>query len=406
MNLETWNAELSEFLIGNNVVLALYLIIGVFGNGLVLFIYVVRMTKKSDDRYFIPSLAAIDICACVIGSSYALALNLLPVKFPGDFLCRVLWFLSQASTVSGGTLLLVIAIHRYLKVCRPFSNTWSLRVKRLVILGTVTVSTLLSIPTIFLYGEIQVVSDHYKDNNVTLVGYRCGNKGEPWALLGYNIFLFVFAVSGVVIITVCYIFIAKTIYSKVMVYRKSVRRMNTITKPELSVSTVSDIKRKSKSIEPSNNQQHEETGEFHENSIEHDQENKNESQKTRKKEKSNHTKRRSQDILLNAHIPAMKYHFTHYRYSYMFMTITIVFVIAYLPRIIIMLLESIFGIEFWNKPDSVIIGLMFLYRLYILNHVVNPFIYGFFDARFRHEVKLLICRHKKVSLHPDSQTGQ
>jgi hypothetical protein len=388
-------------------VLCLYLILGVFGNGLVLVVYVFRMSKKSDDRYFIPSLAAVDACSCVIGSSYALALNLLPVRFPGNSLCRTLWFLSQASTVTGGTLLMVIAVQRYLKVCRPFFKKWSLKIKRMVILGTVTVATMLSIPTVFLYGEIRVVNDQYSSDNVTLVGYRCGHIGDAGALLGYNVFLFVFAVSGIIVITICYIFIGKSIYSKVMVYRKSLRRMKIIPRPELSVSTVSDIKRKTGNDDITDpHSLTVERRESKENSVNlHDQES-SDDPRPQPEDKTNYTKRRSQDNLLTANFPAMKYHFRHYKYSYMFMTITVVFVIAYLPRIVIMLLESVYVHSFWKQPDSAIIGLLFLYRLYIVNHVVNPFIYGFFDAKFRHEVKRLICRHKSESIHSDSQSGR
>lgn len=401
MNLETWNFELSQFLIGNNIVLCLYLILGVLGNGLVIFIYVVRMSKKSDDRYFIPSLAAIDACACVIGSSYALALNLLPVRFPGDFLCRALWFLSQSSTISGGTLLLVIAVHRYLKVCRPFVAKWSLKVKRMVVLGTLLTALVLSVPTIFLYGEIKVVSDRYTVGNVSLVGYRCGNKGSAGALFGYNLFLFIFAVTGIVVITICYSFIGKSIYSKVMTYRKSIKRSNVIPpRPDLSVSTITDIRR-SKFCEPSSTDNEVENGGLPEKPIEQEKGN----MFLKIPDQSHQAKRRSHDKLVKANIPAMINHFHHYKYSYMFMTITLVFVIAYLPRIVIMLLESIFVQTFWHKPDSVVVGLLFLYRLYILNHVVNPFIYGFFDASFRHEVKYLICRHKKKPINPDSHTG-
>lgn len=402
MNIEAWNSELSDFLIGNNIVLGLYLVLGVFGNGLVLFIYLVRMSKNNDDRYFIPSLAGIDACACVVGSSYALALNLLPVRFPGDILCRALWYFSQTTTISGGTLLLVIAVHRYLKVCRPFIGKWSLKVKRLVVLGTVAVAAVLSIPTIFLYGEIKVTSDRYSVENTSLVGYRCGNKGSAGALFGYNVFLFIYAVTGIVIITICYTFIGRSIYSKVMTYRKSLRRVNVVPRPELSVSTVSDIRR-SKNLENcATNDKNGDHG-YQEQPIERTRVSSN-FLKPPEKELPKHIKRRSHE-LVRANIPAMKNHFQHYKYSYMFMTITVVFVIAYLPRIVIMLLESIFVQTFWLKSDSAIVGLLFLYRLYILNHVVNPFIYGFFDVKFRHEVKYLIWRRKNKPVQPDSHTG-
>lgn len=269
-------------------------------------------------------------------------------------------------------------------------------------LGTVAVAAVLSIPTIFLYGEIKVTSDRYSVENTSLVGYRCGNKGSAGALFGYNVFLFIYAVTGIVIITICYTFIGRSIYSKVMTYRKSLRRVNVVPRPELSVSTVSDIRR-SKNLENcATNDKNGDHG-YLEQPIERTRVSSN-FLKPPEKELPKHIKRRSHE-LVRANIPAMKNHFQHYKYSYMFMTITVVFVIAYLPRIVIMLLESIFVQTFWLKSDSAIVGLLFLYRLYILNHVVNPFIYGFFDVKFRHEVKYLIWRRKNKPVHPDSQTG-
>ncbi|XP_052058956.1 neuropeptides B/W receptor type 1-like [Mytilus californianus] len=79
-----------------------------------------------------------------------------------------------------------------------------------------------------------------------------------------------------------------------------------------------------------------------------------------------------------------------YKFTLMFMAITIIFLISFIPKIFFMVMEGRDS-EFWEKlSSSERAGLRFLYRLYILNNVVNPFIYAFMDMKFRKEAKKLI----------------
>ena len=80
------------------------------------------------------------------------------------------------------------------------------------------------------------------------------------------------------------------------------------------------------------------------------------------------------------------------RYSFMFMVISLVAILCYIPPWILILVESK-NDNFWNNltySEAQVCSL--IRRLYIVNHIVNPFIYGFFDSKFRHEVKKLVCR--------------
>ncbi|CAC5403676.1 unnamed protein product [Mytilus coruscus] len=77
--------------------------------------------------------------------------------------------------------------------------------------------------------------------------------------------------------------------------------------------------------------------------------------------------------------------FKQHRYTIIFITITITFFITYLPRVTLMLLETIhtdFWIKFQGKPSLQI--LIFLNRLHIINCIVNPLLYGIFDEKFKH----------------------
>ena len=399
--LKMWNDELVPLLIPNNVFLGLYILIGIFGNSLVLFVYIFRMKSGKDDRYFIPSLAAMDLFACVIGSSYALSLNLLPVAFSGDFVCKFLWFMSQFTTVSSSLLLLVIAVHRYMKVCKPLKPKWSLHRKRLAVVLTVTTSFIASLPTFAFYGEIEIFNQ-----NLNITGYRCSHVHEEMLsydlLIVYNCVLFIFASLGIVLISILYTLIGKSIYRKVILYRKSFRRPKRIPRPKLSVSADENFSAFANDVMKNNTDE----GTPNNSETEHQNTPSREDDRVSEISRSRSTCNSTVSILTSprkSHIPRtlggkpipnMKNHFLHYKYSYMFMTIAIVFVVSYLPRIVIMLLESIYD-DFWRKSDAAIAALLFLYRMYILNHVTNPFIYGFFDGTFRHEVRLIFCRCRK-----------
>lgn len=102
-------------------------------------------------------------------------------------------------------------------------------------------------------------------------------------------------------------------------------------------------------------------------------------------------KRGSEDIIDQRRFFTIGQHFRTHRYSYMFMTITALFIIAYTPRVTLNVLETLKP-NFWEKPSAEISGFLILYRMYLLNHAINPFIYTFFDTKFRKEIsKIFSC---------------
>jgi cation transport ATPase len=79
-----------------------------------------------------------------------------------------------------------------------------------------------------------------------------------------------------------------------------------------------------------------------------------------------------------------------HKLTIMFMLITFVFLICYIPKVVLLLIEGL-DPNFWeNFSDSERSAVLFIYRIFILNNVVNPFIYAFMDLEFRKEVKSMI----------------
>lgn len=384
---DKWNSQLSNHLIGNNVVLVLYIIIGVFGNVLVIFIYNYKLSKKKDDRYFIPILAANDLVACIVGASYALSLNLLPVKFTNDILCKVLWYFSESTTISSGFLLIVIAVQRYLKVCKPLI-TFTLRWKQIAIVLCLLVSSIFAIPTLFFYGELTFPHPV----NITIIGSRCGQleSDDPIFrafVISYTVLEFLIAVIGCISFTVLYALIGKQIYKKFIIFKRTLtmRRRPIHKKNTKSESTTDNGKNRHSVDSLDIDIDISSVGDSKESIV--DGENKPAKRK----------KRRSLDLLQD-NVSALKAHFHAHRYTYMFMAITLFFAISFTPRITLMVIESA-NPDFWkgliDYPRTIALCLFF-YRFYIFNHIVNPFVYGFFDTTFTYEVKKLFCQQKDL----------
>ena len=79
------------------------------------------------------------------------------------------------------------------------------------------------------------------------------------------------------------------------------------------------------------------------------------------------------------------------RITIMFMVITIVFTICYIPKLVWMVVESV-NTDFWVQvSDEQFGGLFFLYSFVIVNNIVNPFIYSSMDKKFQMELKQMCC---------------
>lgn len=357
-----WNNELSTNYIVNDVFLGLYLILGIFGNVVVIIIYSFRMKKKKDDRYFIPFLAVMDLFACASRSSLELAMNINPVNFRGSEMCKALWFPTNVSAVSSIFLLLVIAVQRYLKICRPFGPQMTLFWKQAFLLATVVIAVGFSIPLIFYNDEIEVKNS---SNNVT--GYVCDVDVERYygtGFLTYTVISIISSFSIMLALMICNAFIGRKIYiqTKAKIARINQNQINkrrvSSTLPLVLMNIAPDI---------SENVSVSETTKLNNNNL-----------------INSETDTKS----------IRKMSFAH-RYSFMFMAIGIAFIISYVPRLIV-LTVSLLDPKFFGKLSPPALAFVaFIREMNVVNSVVNPFIYGFFDRRFRKETKTLLCKHER-----------
>ncbi|CAC5377607.1 unnamed protein product [Mytilus coruscus] len=224
-HLEILNKDKIVSLIPNMVILTLYLIAGIFGNGLVLYVYSFKLKSKTDDRYFIPCLALMDMVACVIGASFSIAVNANQFTFQSNLICKLMWSLNKFTSISSGLMLIAIAVQRYIKVCRPFKSVMSINSKRLAIKLIIAVSMLVVVPSGFLYG----VNDELIENDgINITVYRCTVDSDIDRRydVGYSVFLLFFCFAGILAISILYFLIMKAIYTQESFWKRKRSNQN------------------------------------------------------------------------------------------------------------------------------------------------------------------------------------
>ena len=223
------NDEAAISLLPATVYVACLLVIGFLGNAAVLHFYR-RKTRKSINNLSICFLACCDLLVCCVAMPSEIIDLTLPYMFESSAACKSFEFIHHFSSVLSGLTLLVIAVNRYLRVCRPFGN--QMRKKHFVIACSVSVlvSALLSCPTIPLYGAQTINATH--SSGATSLGFDCTfttNKHYAsyiWIFNAFQIAVFLLVTASLFVL---YFLVARA----VLKYKKF---HNRCTKKQLSIS--------------------------------------------------------------------------------------------------------------------------------------------------------------------------
>lgn len=370
--LEEWNSILLHQLLFNTVILWVYFAVGIVGNTVVLFFYSFRIKGKLEDRFLIPHLAFFDLLATIFTTIDKTLDNIFPVMYPNHRLCQISNFTSRVFAATGDGILLLIAFQRYYRICRPFQFQRPLPNDRVCLILIFLAAVVLNSP-VFLFYELHRVP--HRDLDV--IGYRCDhihhNVQYSYGMAGYDIFVFILIVVVMVTISVLYVFIARAIKRSAV---KSKKQSTDISPSSYAKSEVNQSNMKEITAE---------TNECLFKSTADDK-----SQKT-----VNYTKRNSSVASLGkltSLTVSLRNKYQANRFSYMFMTIALLFIITYVPSNILKMCE-LHHPEMWIElPHWRLHVYLFFRQGYILNHVVNPFIYGLFDSGFRRDlVRSLKC---------------
>ncbi|CAG2220137.1 HCRTR2 [Mytilus edulis] len=125
------------------VIIYMFLLIftGLFGNVLVIIVYV-RKKMKSSLHYFIINLAVLDLLTVVIGMPTEIADLRYSVMFYAPAACKALRTVESLSTMGSIVTLMAVAIDRYNRICKYGKQMTTEKAKRIcivaIVIGSVT----------------------------------------------------------------------------------------------------------------------------------------------------------------------------------------------------------------------------------------------------------------------------
>lgn len=327
------------------------IVLGIFGNTFTIVFYGFK-TKPTTTTRLIAVLATIDLATCLLLCDQIIDMCM-TVTFYNMFGCKTMYFLNHWFVFSSQFMLVVIGIDRYRKTCRP--HKWQFKFKTCILIVVVTILTAVAL-SVRDFVIIEVATVNITDvNGRTFLGYHCTHtsRHELYTLVSVSHFIDI-AVIVTIILTVVLLYglIRRTIISTKVAHESHSKIIRDRAKYNVAV-TESDVIES----EPTSDQELRE-------------------QNTNMSTRRIHKKASHRSALEK-------------RMSYMMAAITIGSLVSDIPYFIFVLYVKHFsetdGYEFT-------VWMQMLYRSFILNSAINPYIIGFFNTAFRQFVKKSICK--------------
>ena len=383
------NEEIAESLYFNTVLLTIYLILGLFGNSLVLYVYTRRM-KRTEERYFIPVLATADIFACLAGVILGLVSNFYRANYVLETFCKMGYFLTWSTTSVSGIIILLIALNRHLMICRPTSPQLTIARKKRAIVAVIVFSVVSSGPMLYFLGKKNMPFKYKGQNiNTTLCSLRFSDGIMFKLQLGYFAFEIILAFLNMLITCGLYIPVGVKIYQRFKLASYKAR----LARERQEASTVqTDLPT---TVMPHTARM--DNSEVEESTLSTIMSSVNSSSMDSKtccickKSSKADIKKDVRDTSIIRRKKARRKQMKH-NFTMMFATIIIFYIMAYLPTLVVLMVSAKNPAEFYfSKSPAMLNVLVFLQRAFLLNNIINAFIYSYFDLSFRKEAKKLLC---------------
>ncbi|XP_071098317.1 alpha-2Db adrenergic receptor-like [Haliotis cracherodii] len=362
--------------------LAILMLVGCIGNSLVFYVYLLKM-KRSTTRLYILSLAAFDLLNCVVCIPHEIADMRYNFTFGRYALCKVIRVLIVFSSFGSGSVLLVVAVDRYKKLCRPFQKQITLRTAQVALTISTVASCLLSLPAFVIYGSRTVPTDI-----ISINGSDCSISNEyinsPFPLL-YNGIHFSIFVPSVLCLIVLYSLIKRQV-GKQHTYRN---KMNCHQNVPSSQNRDGD-----KEINSDESDEGRTSSSEHEltdvSVVEMQMPNPQQGRNSVHISKGNTRQDKEGSVCSNAEPTnpqtSSRGDRGEQRMSFMLFLITLVFVLSFLPHLSLMVALGIKRDLFEVTQGAGLAAINLFIRSYFINSASNPIIYSFFSTNFRREL--------------------
>lgn len=389
-------AELSQAkastLVVSIVYLSLLMVIGLVGNIFVLIIFYFRFSA-STHRCFILTLAFYDLFACAVGAPFTIAESFFAFTYYDQVSCKILRFVLYYTCIASSTTLTLIAVERCRKICTPLQTQFTVPMaKKALFVVAGVISTLSATPALVIYGNATVPTGYRN-----LTGTKCFIKDSfsntTWPI-GFNVYLLCLAFLCTAVMSVCYFRIARTV-SK-MGKANIAKRMKTMEKSNGMQEDSSFVNDDMSNDELDSESASSKTACRNSRLCDSSPLPKTSSSKSLRSltngSKGSGVKVRVKSVWANKVFRRLSSQSGKktLRVTKMLIFVTVAFVLSYLPHLTLMIWSILTSDEGSLPADNVY---QFMFYSFLVNNLLNPFIYAAMDLKFRKELKkLLTCR--------------
>ncbi|XP_048748665.1 cholecystokinin receptor type A-like [Ostrea edulis] len=351
--------EYSDQLLPNTMVHLIETAFGIFGNFIVLLMYTKYVQDKTGTRYFIPVLALVDFAGCLSNVAQFHLDNTMRYNYPSVYLCKTLSFMMIMTGGVSAHTILAIALQRYLIICRPFGQQMSRKSCRVSILLIFLFSVGYAAPVLKFGGFYNTTIKRNSANgtrniSVSICHFDDGTNGSA-VMVPYFGTLLLLSFINIVVTSVLYIPVTRTIYRTLSPSRRN--RTSTVLDADTNI-TSKDTQ--SSSVEK-----------FTMTEIPRQDERRTYIEPAAAVKNDGHREQRARKKI-----------------SVMFLVIIIVYVVSYLTSLVTQVHSFATGIKLKGYELNIY---FFCLRFNLLNHIANPYIYWFYDIKFRNELRRFCC---------------
>lgn len=387
------NEDMTETVMPVTVFVGLQIVLNFFGNLIVMYVFLFRY-RHCSFRYFVTCLAGIDFISSLTTLHGEIVLQNFWYIFPSNLLCKTKAFFDMCTVTAEALCLLTIAVDRYRKVCKPLR--WQIKpsLAKTLCFADVFSALVLSVPVSIYTGTREytlTVQNH--TTSVTVCDMREDHVGTN-TLVIYNIAIQATISVLLLSLIVLNILIVRRI-RKIQNGKRNASESLTIEQSVKNDSDVSSQKQctesqsisisvsKEKSLTADDcSKNHTEQSRSSCGDISSDanvanlpQENRN--NKDEESPKSQHEGKKKQSLgqaTLKTRI--------------MFV-LTLIFALTTVLYLTLMHVKAMGKIDVMSHTGKA--AFLFFFRIVSINHVINPFVYGFMDSKFKREVQRIFC---------------
>lgn len=349
--LEEMNNDKASLMTPVIVLMVILMVMGILGNFLVCYYYGCK-AKETSNTVFIVVVAIYDLVLCTL----SIPIEIVDLRFFFTFTnrgaCKVMRFVNYFGAIGSVYTLIVIAVDRYRKVCKPFKNQIGPKGAKIASATSVLVAMLFSWPAIIFFDAVHV--DIPTEDGLQLNGSDCTTIRDSsyriYLWVFHGIYLVCFLVSTAVL-SVLYGLVGSALYRHRKKRERYRSRLNTLNSNRQGTQ-LAELK-----------------GETYRKVTDEHTETKTDTQEPPTRQRSDS----------QAHIDLKTV-----KYTMMMLVITIVFVVSFLPYLILSIWRVFIDqYEAESLSDTGLVFFQIGLRSYFINSVANPFTYGFFNPKFR-----------------------